>query len=133
MADAPAPPSEVDETDVPIATTASEYPPYPPYSTATAPPSVAETIVAGRDLRRKFKFLPQRPARPPPRPARPRGPKATDVKLSKRQYRAHARCLRRHGAVLTDRLEHMSKPSRRHMIYLWREHADILTPDAVGY
>ncbi|XP_013175743.1 PREDICTED: uncharacterized protein LOC106123877 [Papilio xuthus] len=132
MAEATAPPSEAGETDVPIATTASDYPPYPPYSTATAPPSVAETIVTGRDLRRKFKFLPQRPARPPPRPAKPRGPKATDVKLSKHQYRAHARCLRRHGAVLTDRLEHMSKPSRRHMIYLWREHADILTPDAIG-
>lgn len=55
-----------------------------------------------------------------------RGPKATDVKMSKRAMRAHARCLRRHGAVLTDRLERMSKPPRRTIIHLWRERAHSL-------
>lgn len=62
-----------------------------------------------------------------------RGTKATDVKLSKRAARAHARCLRRYGAVLTDRLEYMSKPPRRSIIYLWREHAHTLPAETVKY
>lgn len=61
-----------------------------------------------------------------------RGPKATDVKMSKRASRAHARCLRRHNAVLTDRLERMSKPPRRNIICLWRENADTLPADTVS-
>ncbi|XP_059048147.1 uncharacterized protein LOC131843497 [Achroia grisella] len=108
------------------------FPPYPPYATEPAPPSVADTIVAGRDLRVQHKSIPRRSVRPPPKPARPRGPKATDVKLSKRAARAHALCLRRHGAVLTDRLERISKPRRRAIIYLWREHADILPPETIA-
>ncbi|CAG9581117.1 unnamed protein product [Danaus chrysippus] len=108
------------------------FPPYPPYATEPAPPSVADTIMAGRDLRVQHKQTPKRYVRPPPKPARPRGPKATDVKLSARAARAHARCLRRHGAVLTDRLERISKPLRRNIIYLWREHAEILPPDTIS-
>ncbi|CAK1601755.1 unnamed protein product [Parnassius mnemosyne] len=108
------------------------YPPYPPYATDTAPPSVAETIIAGRDLRRQYKFSPQMPARPPPKPAKPRGPKATDVKMTKRASKAHSRCMRRHGAMLTDRLEYMAKPRRRNIIYLWREHANILPPETIA-
>ncbi|OWR40675.1 C3 and PZP alpha-2-macroglobulin domain-containing protein 8 [Danaus plexippus plexippus] len=108
------------------------FPPYPPYATEPAPPSVADTIMAGRDLRVQHKQTPKRYVRPPPKPARPRGPKATDVKLSARASRAHARCLRRHGAVLTDRLERMAKPLRRNIIYLWREHAEILPPDTIS-
>lgn len=61
-----------------------------------------------------------------------RGPKATDVKLSKKAARAHARCLRRHNAVLTDRLEYMSKPQKRNIIYLWREYWKVLPADTVG-
>ncbi|CAH2050117.1 unnamed protein product, partial [Iphiclides podalirius] len=112
---------------------ASGYPPYPPYSKETAPPSVAETIIAGRDLRSKFKCSPQKSVRPPPRPAKPKGPKATDVPMPKRAFKAHSRCLRRHGAVLTDRLEWMAKPRRRNVIYLWREYANILPPETVCY
>ncbi|XP_072937284.1 uncharacterized protein [Epargyreus clarus] len=108
------------------------FPPYPPYATEPAPPSVADTIFAGRDLRLQHKSTPRKPVRPPPKPARPRGPKATDVKMSKRAARAHARCLRRHGAVLTDRLERISKPQRRHIIYLWREHAHTLQADTIA-
>ncbi|XP_053617698.1 uncharacterized protein LOC128679445 isoform X2 [Plodia interpunctella] len=111
---------------------ATSFPPYPPYATEPAPPSVADTIVAGRDLRVQHKSMPKRPVRPPPRPARPRGPKATDVKMSRAATRAHARCLRRHGAVLTDRLEYMSKPPRRSIIYLWREHAHTLPPETIS-
>lgn len=61
-----------------------------------------------------------------------RGAKVTDVKMSKRAARAHARCLRRHGAVLTDRLERMSKPPRRSIIYLWREYAHTLPAETVS-
>ncbi|XP_068626434.1 uncharacterized protein [Battus philenor] len=136
MAEKPTEPTEPAEAEVPEtepeAEAASTYPPYPPYSAETAPPSVAETIIAGRDLRTQFKFLPKKPVHPPPRPARPRGPKATDVKLSKRAFRAHARCLRRHGAVLTDRLENMAKPRRRSIIYTWRDYAKILPPETIG-
>ncbi|CAG4979719.1 unnamed protein product [Parnassius apollo] len=108
------------------------FPPYPPYATDSAPPSVAETIIAGRDIRRQYKFSHQVPARPPPKPAKPRGPKATDVKMSKRSSRAHSRCMRRHGVILTDRLEYMAKPRRRNIIYLWREHANILPPETIA-
>ncbi|CAH0724656.1 unnamed protein product, partial [Brenthis ino] len=111
--------------------TAAEFSPYPPYATEPAPPSVADTIIAGRDLRIQHKSTPRKSVRLPPRPAKPKGPKATDVKLSKRAARAHARCLRRYGAVLTDRLEYMSKPSRRSIIYLWREHAHTLPAETV--
>ncbi|XP_060804628.1 uncharacterized protein LOC132901760 [Amyelois transitella] len=111
---------------------ATSFPPYPPYATEPAPASVADAIVAGRDLRVMHKSLPRKPVRPPPRPARPRGPKATDVKLSRAAMRAHARCLRRHGAVLTDRLEYMSKPPRRSIIYLWREHAHTLPAETIA-
>ncbi|XP_045528176.1 uncharacterized protein LOC123716456 [Pieris brassicae] len=108
------------------------FPPYPPYATETVPPSVADTIMAGRDLRVQHKSLPKQTVRPPPKPARPRGPKATDVKLSKRAARAHARCLKRHGAVLTDRLERMSRPPLRSVIYLWRQYARMLPADTIA-
>ncbi|XP_052748780.1 uncharacterized protein LOC116413524 isoform X2 [Galleria mellonella] len=110
----------------------TSFPPYPPYATEPAPSSIADTIVAGRDLRMQHKSTLQRPIRPSPKPARPRGPKATDVKLSRRATRAHMRCLRRHGAVLSDRLEHISKPRRRAIIYLWREYAHTLPPETIA-
>ncbi|KAM3967602.1 uncharacterized protein ACR2FA_011155 [Aphomia sociella] len=129
-------PSEMPVSEAGEATPApgTSFPPYPPYTTATepAPSSVAETIVAGRDLRVQHKTTPRRPVRPPPKPAKPRGPKATDVKTSRRAARAQARCLRRHGAVLTDRLERISKPRRRTIIYLWREHAHCLPPETIA-
>ncbi|KOB69140.1 Uncharacterized protein OBRU01_09869, partial [Operophtera brumata] len=105
------------------------FPPYPPYVMNPAPPSVADTIIAGRDIRVHHKSTKKAPVRPAPRPAKPRGPKATDVKLSKRASRAHARCLRRYNTVLTDRLERISKPSRRNIICLWRENALTLPAD----
>ncbi|KAH9631519.1 hypothetical protein HF086_004680 [Spodoptera exigua] len=108
------------------------FPPYPPYSTEVAPPSVAETIIAGHGLRLQHKSVPRKPLKPPPKPAKPRGPKATDVKMAKSAIRAHARCLRKHGAILTDRLEHISKPTRRTIINLWREHAYTLPPETIA-
>lgn len=48
------------------------YPPYPPYAPKAAPPSVAETIIAGRDLRVQHKSQPRQPVRPLPRPAKPK-------------------------------------------------------------
>ncbi|XP_028164339.1 uncharacterized protein LOC114355593 [Ostrinia furnacalis] len=108
------------------------FPPYPPYATEPAPASVADTIIAGRDIRLQHKSLPRQAVHPPPKPARPKGPKATDVKLTRRSMRAHARCLRRHGAVLTDRLERMAKPPRRNIICLWREHAHQLPPETIA-
>ncbi|XP_045781154.1 uncharacterized protein LOC123878114 isoform X2 [Maniola jurtina] len=108
------------------------FPPYPPYATEPAPPSVADTIIAGRDLRVQYKSTPKMSVRKPPKPAKPRGPKAMDVKMSKRAMRAHARCLRRHGAVLTDRLERMAKPPRRTIIYLWRERANFLPAETIA-
>ncbi|PZC85673.1 hypothetical protein B5X24_HaOG215943 [Helicoverpa armigera] len=131
-------PSEMpvsDVEDVGEATPApkiASFPPYPPYATEPAPPSVADTIIAGHDLRLQHKSIPRKPLRPPPKPARPRGPKATDVKMSQRAMRAHARCLRKHGAILTDRLERMSKPLRRNIIYMWREHAYTLPPETIA-
>ncbi|XP_047042034.1 uncharacterized protein LOC124646052 [Helicoverpa zea] len=131
-------PSEMpvsDVEDVGEATPAPKmpsFPPYPPYATEPAPPSVADTIIAGHDLRLQHKSIPRKPLRPPPKPARPRGPKATDVKMSQRAMRAHARCLRKHGAILTDRLERMSKPLRRNIIYMWREHAYTLPPETIA-
>ncbi|XP_073958445.1 uncharacterized protein [Choristoneura fumiferana] len=116
----------------PAKPTLGAYPPYPPYVSKPVPPSVAETIIAGRDLRVQHKSQPRQPVRPLPRPAKPKGPKATDVKLNRRATRQHARCLRRHGAVLTDRLERIAKPPRRSIIYLWREHADTLPPETIA-
>ncbi|KAL0901786.1 hypothetical protein ABMA27_006959 [Loxostege sticticalis] len=110
----------------------TSYPPYPPYSSTPAPPSVADTIIAGRDMRLQHKSLPRQAVHPPPKPARPKGPKATDVKLNRRSTRAHARCLKRHGAVLSDRLERMAKPPRRNIICLWREHAGTLPPETIA-
>nr|XP_034833589.1 uncharacterized protein LOC117990233 [Maniola hyperantus] len=52
--------------------------------------------------------------------------------MSKRAMRAHARCLRRHGAVLTDRLERMAKPPPRTIIYLWRERANCLPAETIA-
>ncbi|XP_061708558.1 uncharacterized protein LOC133518834 [Cydia pomonella] len=109
----------------------SKYPPYPPYDANPAPPSVAETIVAGRSLSVQHKSVFRPPAHPLPKPARPKAPKVTDVKIARRAMKAHARCLRRHGAVLTDRLERLAKPRRRNVIYLWREHADLLPPETI--
>ncbi|CAH2102812.1 unnamed protein product [Euphydryas editha] len=120
----------VEEEAIPV--TQSGFPPYPPYATETIPPSVADTIIAGRDLRVQYKSTPKKNVRPPPKPAKPKGPKATDVKMTKRALRAHARCLRRHGAILTDRLEHMSKPPRRSIIYLWREYAHTLPAETIA-
>ncbi|CAH0695042.1 unnamed protein product [Spodoptera exigua] len=118
-------------TATPVAKLPS-FPPYPPYSTEVAPPSVAETIIAGHGLRLQHKSVPRKPLKPPPKPAKPRGPKATDVKMAKSAIRAHARCLRKHGAILTDRLEHISKPTRRTIINLWREHAYTLPPETIA-
>ncbi|XP_063616766.1 uncharacterized protein LOC134789969 [Cydia splendana] len=109
----------------------SKYPPYPPYEASPAPPSVAETIVAGHSLSVQHKSVFRPPVHAVPKPARPKTPKVTDVKISRRAMRAHARCLRRHGAVLTDRLERLAKPRRRNIIYLWREHAESLPPETI--
>ncbi|VVC95540.1 unnamed protein product [Leptidea sinapis] len=131
-ADSEMPASVLGEATPGPAAAPSGFPPYPPYATEPAPPSVADTILAGRDLRVQHKSTPKPPVRPLPRPAKPRGPKATDVKMSKRAMRAHARCLRRHGAVLTDRLEKISKPPLRSIIYLWRQHANTLPPETIA-
>ncbi|XP_047984807.1 uncharacterized protein LOC125225243 [Leguminivora glycinivorella] len=109
----------------------SKYPPYPPYNVSAAPPSVAEAIVAGRSISVQHKSVVRPPAHPLPKPAKPKAPKVTDVKIARRAMKAHARCLRRHGAVLTDRLERLAKPRRRNVIYLWREHADLLPPETI--
>ncbi|CAG4965553.1 unnamed protein product [Colias eurytheme] len=63
-------PSEAGEA-TPAATGAG-FPPYPPYATETVPPSVADTIMAGRDLRIQHKSTPKQTVRPPPKPARPK-------------------------------------------------------------
>ncbi|CAG9796771.1 unnamed protein product [Diatraea saccharalis] len=126
--------SEYAESEMPASVMGegATFPPYPPYNTEPAPPSVANTIIAGRDIRIQHKSIPRQPVRPAPKPAKPRGPKATDVKLNRRSTRAHARCLRRHGAILTDRLERISKPCRRNIINLWREHAYTLPPETIA-
>ncbi|CAH1639547.1 unnamed protein product [Spodoptera littoralis] len=123
---------EAEEPEATPAPKLSTFPPYPPYATEVVPPSVAEAIIAGHGLRLQHKSIPRKSIKPPPKPARPRGPKATDVKMTKTAFRAHARCLRKHGAILTDRLERMSKPTRRSIIYLWREHANTLPPETIA-
>ncbi|XP_063395634.1 formin-A-like [Cydia fagiglandana] len=109
----------------------SKYPPYPPYEPTPAPPSVADAIDAGHSLSVQHKSVFRPSVYPVPKPARPKTPKVTDVKMSRRAMRAHACCLRRHGAVLTDRLERLAKPRRRNIIYLWREHAELLPPETI--
>ncbi|CAB3239752.1 unnamed protein product [Arctia plantaginis] len=139
---ASATPSEMAETEVPPSApdpaprtgggAGGGFPPYPPYTTKPAPPSVADTIFAGRTIRRQHKSGAKKPAHPPPRPAKARYPKATDVKLPRRAMKAQARCLKRHGTVLTDRLERIAKPIRRTIIYLWREYANTLPPETIA-
>lgn len=49
------------------------FPPYPPYVVDPAPPSLADSIMAGRDIRVYQKAgVSKKPARPLPRPAKPR-------------------------------------------------------------
>lgn len=108
------------------------FPPYPPYVVEPAPPSVADAIVAGRDLRLQHKTAPRKPVQPPPKPARPKGPAVSDVKMSRKRARAHARCLRRHNVVLSDRLEHMARPPKRAIIQLWRDHGKHLSPETIA-
>uniref|UniRef100_A0A2A4JSB8 Uncharacterized protein n=1 Tax=Heliothis virescens TaxID=7102 RepID=A0A2A4JSB8_HELVI len=132
LATSEAPVSGVEDGEATPAPKVAAFPPYPPYTLEPAPPSVADTIIAGHDLRLQHKSIPPKSLRALPKPARPRGPKATDVKMTQRAMRAHARCLRKHGAILTDRLERMSKPLRRNVIYMWREHAYTLPPETIA-
>lgn len=48
------------------------YPPFAPYSTEPVPPSLAETIATGRNLRVQHKATPKKTMRPMPKPAKPR-------------------------------------------------------------
>ncbi|XP_041975359.1 uncharacterized protein LOC121730401 [Aricia agestis] len=100
-------------------------------SNTTTRVSIADTIMAGHVIRYQQKSTPRKPVKPLPKPARPGGPKATDVKLSKRAARAHLRCLRRLG-VVTGRVDQLAKPSRRRVLDLWREYAHQLPCESIA-
>ncbi|GBP77852.1 hypothetical protein EVAR_59958_1 [Eumeta japonica] len=106
------------------------FPPYPPVPDPV-PPSIAESIGHGRKLRLRDPPPPRPLIHVPPQPAKPWTPRATDIKMSKQVRRAHIRCLKHHGTVLTERLAQLARPRPRTVIYLWREFAHTLPPETI--